>query len=71
MSGKDVVNCVDRLLRGLTGNWHVLFGGKVVVFGGIFARHYLLYMLAVREGVELFQRHCKNVAFGLMSTSSV
>ena len=68
MSGKDVVNCVDRLLRGLTGNWHVPFGGKVVVFG-IFDRHYLL--LVVRDRLKLFLRHCKNVAFGLMSRCSV
>ena len=36
MSGKHVVDCVDRLLRGLTGNTSLPFGGKIVVFGGDF-----------------------------------
>ena len=36
MSGKDVVDCVDRLLRGLTKKHHLPFGGKTVVFGGDF-----------------------------------
>ena len=36
MSGKDVVNCVDRLLRALTGNRHLLLGRKVLLFGGDF-----------------------------------
>ena len=36
MSGKDVVECVERLLRDLTGNRNLLFGGKIFVFGGDF-----------------------------------
>ena len=36
MSGKDVVECVERLLRDLTGNRNLLFGGKFFVFGDDF-----------------------------------
>ena len=36
MSTKEVVDCVDRLLRQLTNNQITMFGGKVVIFAGDF-----------------------------------
>ena len=50
-SGKGVVNCVDRLLSGLTVNWPVLFGGKVVVFGGDFRQALPVFGCQGRAGI--------------------
>ena len=51
MSGKEVVQCVDRLFKYLTGNQQSAFGGKVVVFAGDFRQTLPVVQRAGRAGI--------------------
>ena len=51
MSGKDVVECVERLFQNLTGNRNVPFGGKIIVFSGDFRQTLPVVQQAGRAGI--------------------
>ena len=51
MSGKDVVECVEKLFQNLTGNRNVPFGGKIMVFSGDFRQTLPVVQRAGRAGI--------------------